>query len=490
MSILEVSAISKRFGGLHAVRDLSFAVEPGEILGLIGPNGSGKSTALSLVMGVLRPDSGSVKLANEEIAGRKPHVVAKKGLAMVFQHSRPLRRQTVLENIELALLPDTIFQLFKKREVTERAIAAAKRVGLADVLERYPGELPFASVRRMELAKALASGPVVVLLDEPFAGLAPSETREFAELTTSLREQGCAVVLVDHNVKAVAGLVDRIIAMNAGRKIAEGTPAEVTRDAKVREVYFGRPEEGAPAPPRPLQSTAPERAPLLAVDLASVRYGQAEALRQVAFDVNEGEFVAVVGINGAGKSTLFKSILGFVGYEGDVRWNGHSLRGWKPAAIAAAGIALCPETRELFGAMSIQENLMVGGHRLGRDAMRQQLDQVYALFPRLAERRRQPARTLSGGEQQMLTVARALMQRPRLLILDEPTLGLAPLIVQTISETLETLQRELGMTVLLGEQNLTFALRHAQRIHLLETGNIRWHGDAAHFTEEVGQTVL
>ncbi|MGH8155337.1 MAG: ATP-binding cassette domain-containing protein [Rhodanobacteraceae bacterium] len=489
MSILEVSAISKRFGGLQAVRELSFAVEPGEILGLIGPNGSGKSTALSLVMGVLRPDSGSVKLANEEIAGRKPHVVAKKGLAMLFQHSRPLRRQTVLENIELALLPDTIFQLFKKREVTERAIAAARRVGIADVLQRYPGELPFASVRRMELAKALASGPVVVLLDEPFAGLAPRETREFAELATALREQGCAVVLVDHNVKAVAGLVDRIIAMNAGRKIAEGTPAEVVRDAKVREVYFGRAEEAGSTSP----STRPEttdRAPLLSVDVASVRYGQAEALRQIKFDVNDGEFVAVVGINGAGKSTLFKSILGFVGYEGDIHWNGRSLRGWKPAAVAAAGIALCPETRELFGAMSVQENLMVGGHRLGRDAMRQQLDQVYALFPRLAERRRQPARTLSGGEQQMLTIARALMQRPKLLILDEPTLGLAPLIIQTISETLQTLQKELGMTVLLGEQNLTFALRHAQRIHLLETGNMRWHGDAAHFTEEVGQTVL
>ncbi|MGH8111529.1 MAG: ATP-binding cassette domain-containing protein [Rhodanobacteraceae bacterium] len=489
MSILEVSAISKRFGGLQAVRELSFAVEPGEMLGLIGPNGSGKSTALLLVMGVIRPDSGSVKLANEEIAGRKPHVVAKKGLAMVFQHSRPLRRQTVLENIELALLPDTIFQLFKTREVTERAIAAARRVGLADVLQRYPGELPFASVRRMELAKALASGPVVVLLDEPFAGLAPRETREFAELATSLRKHGCAVVLVDHNVKAVAGLVDRIIAMNAGRKIAEGTPAEVVRDAKVREVYFGRAEEAGFTPP-PTRPEAPDRAPLLSVDLASVRYGQAEALRQVTFDVHEGEFVAVVGINGAGKSTLFKSILGFVGYEGDIRWNGVSLRGWKPAAVAAAGIALCPETRELFGAMSIQENLVVGGHRLGRDAMRRQLDQVYALFPRLAERRRQPARTLSGGEQQMLTIARALMQRPRLLILDEPTLGLAPLIIQTISETLETLQKELGTTVLLGEQNLTFALRHAQRIHLLETGNMRWHGDAAHFTEEVGQTVL
>jgi branched-chain amino acid transport system ATP-binding protein len=490
MSILEVSNLSKRFGGLQAVNQLSFAVEAGEVLGLIGPNGSGKSTSLSLIMGVISPDSGSVKLADREITGNKPHLVAMQGLSMVFQHSRPLYRQTVLENIELALLPNTIFQLFKKPEVSERARAAARRVGLADDIGRRPDELPFASIRRMELAKAIAREPAVVLLDEPFAGLAPSETQEFSELALSLREEGCAVVLVDHNVRAVAGLVDRIVAMDAGARIAEGTPDEVTRDEKVREVYFGRSLESSPAPPA-AQAQPEEKTPLLEVDLISVRYGQqAEALRNIAFEVNEGEFVAVVGINGAGKTTLFKSILGFIGYDGDIRWGGRSLRGLKPAAVATAGIALCPETRELFSHMSIQENLALGGHSLDRPALKQQLDEVYELFPRLAERRRQAAHTLSGGEQQMLTIARALMQRPRLLILDEPTLGLAPLVIETISGALDTLQEKLGLTVLLGEQNLTFALQHAQRIHLIETGNIRWQGEAARFIEEVGEDVL
>lgn len=489
MSILNVSSISKRFGGLKAVDSVSFEVDRGEILGLIGPNGSGKSTTLSLIMGVIRPDRGSVKLGNQEIAGQKLHRIAKQGMSMVFQHSRPLHRQSVLENIELALLPDTIFQLFPKQEVRAKAREVAERVGLKDVMHDHPDSLPFAYVRRLELAKAIAQEPDVLLLDEPFAGLAPSETREFAELATSFRDEGRAVILVDHNVKAVAGLVNRIVAMHAGKKIAEGTPDEVTHDAKVREVYFGNSLEGSPISASNQARTGQEKR-LLDVNLKSVRYGQAEALRNVDLHVDEGEFVSVVGLNGAGKTTLFKSIMGFVGYDGDVHWQGQSLKGIKPAEVATQGIALCPETRELFGHMSIQENLELGGHTLDKPAMREQLDQVFDLFPRLAERRKQAAYTLSGGEQQMLTIARALMQHPRLLILDEPTLGLAPLIIESISEALETLQEKLGLTVLLGEQNLTFALEHSHRVYLVETGDMRWHGEAGQFTEEVGEDVL
>ncbi|WP_097462224.1 ATP-binding cassette domain-containing protein [Mangrovitalea sediminis] len=492
MSILEVSGLSKRFGGLQAVNDVSFSVDRGQVLGLIGPNGSGKSTTLSLLMGVVRPDRGKIQMEGVDIAGWRTHRIAKQGMAMVFQHSRPLARQTVLENIKLALLPDTLFQLFPPHTLDRRAHEIAERVGLAKVVNEHPGELPFADLRRLEIAKALAQDPAVLLLDEPFAGLAPSETREFAELVRLFREEDRAVILVDHNVKEVAGLVDNIVAMHAGKRIAMGSPEEVTRDPHVREVYFGSSLESASgvhaAGDRRAQSGSDR--PLLEVELRSVRYGLAEALRNVRLQVNDGECVSVVGINGAGKSTLFKSILDFLPYEGVVRWQGQAVTGNGPGAVASSGIALCPETRELFRYMSVRENLELGGHRLDNQEREAQLERVFDLFPVLRQRQAQAADTLSGGEQQQLTIGRALMQKPRLLILDEPTLGLAPLIIENISEALERLQRETGLAILLGEQNLTFALRHSERVYLLETGNLRWQGKAENFVAEVGEDVL
>ena len=493
MSLLEVSGISKRFGGLQAVDSVGFELEPGEVLGLIGPNGSGKSTTLSLLMGVVKPDRGSVRINGENVAGWKTHRIAKRGIAMVFQHSRPLPRQTVLENIELALLPDTLWQLRRPQGLHEQARAIAERVGLGEVAEAYPGSLAFADLRRLELAKAIARDPAILLLDEPFAGLAPKETKEFSALVSSFRAEGRAVILVDHNVKEVAGLVDRIVAMHAGKRIAMGTPDEVTSDPHVREVYFGTSLDdasGIHAQGDRRQQRQEQAQPLLQVRLDSVRYGLAEALREVHIEVREGEFVAVVGINGAGKSTLFKSILDFLPYDGHVHWQGQAQQGRGPGQVAAGGIALCPETRELFRFMSVRENLELGGQALAPGELDRQMAEVFKLFPVLEQRHRQAAYTLSGGEQQMLTIGRALMQKPRLLILDEPTLGLAPLVIENISAALEYLQRETGLAVLLGEQNLTFALRHSERMYLLETGNLRWQGAPDRFVDEVGEDVL
>ncbi len=493
MSILEVNGISKRFGGLQAVSDLSFTVDRGEVLGLIGPNGSGKSTTLSLLMGVVRPDRGTVHLDGQNVAGWRTHRIARQGMAMVFQHSRPLPRQTVLENIQLALLPDSVFQLVLPKAAEHRAREIAARVGLGAVIDRRPPSLAFADVRRLEIAKAIAQDPAVLLLDEPFAGLAPQEMREFSDLVKSLSQENRAIVLVDHNVKEVAGLVDQIVAMHAGQRIAVGTPEQVTRDEKVLEVYFGKSleeESGINAAGDRVAKSKDGAKRLLDVKLHSVKYGLAEAIRDVNLHVNDGEFVAAVGINGAGKSTLFKAIMGFVGYEGEIDWMGESIRGEEPGDIASSGIALCPETRELFGYMSVYENLELGGHALDAGDFSAQIDEVFELFPPLKERRKQSAVTLSGGEQQMLTIGRALMQRPRLLMLDEPTLGLAPLVIEHISEALEKLQKERGLAILIGEQNLTFALRHAERIYLIETGHMRWEGKAQDFVAEVGEDVL
>jgi ABC-type branched-subunit amino acid transport system ATPase component len=245
---LAVDGLVKRYGGLVAVNGVSFELQGGEILGLIGPNGSGKSTVMKLIMGIERPTAGSVNLDGIEMANWPSHRVARQGVGIVFQHSRPLHRQTVLENIKLALLPDSLLRLFADPQVDRRAREIAARVGLSHVIDRRPSTLPFADLRRMELAKAIARDPQVVLVDEPFAGLTPTEVATFSEMIRGFREDGRAVLLVDHNVKSVAALVDRVFALYLGERIAEGTPDDVMRNETVRRVYLGGSIETAARP--------------------------------------------------------------------------------------------------------------------------------------------------------------------------------------------------------------------------------------------------
>jgi ABC-type branched-subunit amino acid transport system ATPase component len=484
--LLEVSGLVKRFGGLVAVKDMSFRIAPGEILGLIGPNGSGKSTAMKLIMGIERPDAGVVRVGGVDVAGWPSHRIARHGVGLVFQHSRPLHRQTVLENIKLALLPDALLRLFAAPDVEERARAIATRVGLATVLHRLPGTLPFADLRRLELAKAIGRDPQVVLVDEPFAGLTAGEVGGFSELIAGFRAEGRAVLLVDHNVKSVAALVDRVLAMYLGERIAEGSATEVMQDPHVRRVYLGG-VIGHAARPAPTTKLGP---PLLEVSNVGVQYGKAQALDDVSLHVRAGEFVSVVGLNGAGKTTLFNAISGLVPYRGRIAWEGGDLAGRRAAAIARDGLVQCPESRELFGSMSVRENLDLGGARLAKAERARLLTWLFELFPILQSRQRQNAATLSGGEQQMLAIARALMMQPRLLILDEPTLGLAPIILEQLSHALEVLRTTTPITVLLGEQNVTFALPHADRVYVLEHARIVWDGDPGRFAQEAGAAYL
>ncbi len=486
--LLAVEGLTKRFGGLVAVKDMAFEIAPGEIVGLIGPNGSGKSTVMKLVMGIERPNAGSVRIDGAEVAGEPAHRIARRGVGLVFQHSRPLHRQTVLENIKLALLPDSLLRLLADPAHEREARAIADRVGLSDVLHRRPATLPFADLRKLELAKAIARHPRVVLVDEPFAGLTSAETSAFSELISGFRNEGRAVLLVDHNVKSVAALADRVVAMYLGERIAVGTADEVMRNEQVRRVYLGAGSLEMHA--RPETAFADAAKPLLQVENLSVQYGKAQALDRVSLHVHEREFVSVVGLNGAGKTTLFNAISGLVPYSGQVAWNGAKLAGRSGAAIARGGIVHCPETRELFGDMTVRENLDLGGTHLAKPDRAEQLRWLFDLFPRLEQRQGQNASTLSGGEQQMLAIARALMMKPKLLILDEPTLGLAPVILEDLSHALERLRQTSPITLLLGEQNVTFALPHADRVYVLEHARIVWEGPPDRFAQEAGAGYL
>jgi branched-chain amino acid transport system ATP-binding protein len=302
-----------------------------------------------------------------------------------------------------------------------------------------------------------------------------------------MRNDGRAVLIVDHNVKGISALVDRIYAMHVGERIAEGAVEEVMENETVRRVYLGGALTTAARPETAFRAA---ETPFLDIENLSVTYDKARALENVSLHVNRREFVAIVGLNGAGKTTLFNAVSGLLPYAGDIRREGRSLSGRTAATIAREGIVQSPEGRELFGAMTVGENLDMGGHRLEEKDRTERRNWLFDLFPILRERQTQTAATLSGGEQQMLTIARALMMKPDLLILDEPTLGLAPLIMEQISKALERLRKTTEITVLLGEQNVTFALPHADRVYVLERGRVVWEGSPSRFAIEAGARYL
>ncbi|UPV98913.1 ABC transporter ATP-binding protein [Halorussus gelatinilyticus] len=238
--ILVLDGLKKQFGGLTAVDDLSFAVAEGEILGFIGPNGAGKSTTFNCVTGTYPPTEGTVWYRGEDVTGEPAYEMVERGMARTFQSFRPLEDRSIVRNVALALIPDKIASLSGLRgETRRRATEICERVGLGDRLDQFPDELPHAGLLRLELGRALATGPDLLLVDEPFAGLSNQEVAEISELLESLRDDGITLVVVDHNMRGLLSLIDRGVVIQFGSKIAEGRPEELKADEQVQEAYLG-----------------------------------------------------------------------------------------------------------------------------------------------------------------------------------------------------------------------------------------------------------
>jgi branched-chain amino acid transport system ATP-binding protein len=470
---LAVENLTIAFGGVKAVNGVAFTAAPGNVTSLIGPNGAGKTTVLNMLGGFYRPDAGVIRLGARSVEAEPTYAISRAGVARTYQTSQLFGSMSVFDNLAIARCKG---RLGRKRHDTAAAVASlAAFVGYQGDLMRRAADLPYVDRRLIEIARALATEPGVLLLDEPAAGLSGEDKERLARLLRRIADSGIALILVEHDMSLVMGISNHVVVIDAGVCIAAGPPREVQQDPAVKRAYLGE-NAGRPSAHRAAGSGI--GGDLLEVGWLHAGYGAEPVLKGIDLRVRQNEMVAVLGANGSGKSTLMRALSGLHRpVEGGISLAGENLQRLPVHKIVARGVALVPEGRQVFPELSVLDNIRLGAF-LRRDVTDDEVEAMLARFPRLRERLHQRAGLLSGGEQQMLALARGLMSRPRLLLLDEPSLGLAPAIINDLFAALDRLRRE-QVTILLVDQMAGLALALADRAYVIDSGAIVAAGSAA-----------
>jgi ABC-type branched-subunit amino acid transport system ATPase component len=482
MPLLTVDDVSLNFGGVKALANLSLAVQPGVLHGLIGPNGAGKTTAMNVICGIYRPTSGTMTFRDAAFQPR-PHRLAAAGLARTFQAAATIASLRAYDNVLLGgyartragiigsalKLPGPLREELALRELAD---AALEEVGFTGPKNAPMSELSTWQRRQLEIARALLCQPRLLLLDEPAAGLTAAETASLKALLLRLRDRGAgktSIMLVEHNVPLVFSLCDEITAMAEGKQLVQGPRAVVRSHPEVIRAYLGAGVK--PDRPPPTARRASDRPVVLALEHVSAGYGPNTVLHGVSLEIRP---------NGAGKTTLFNAIIGERrASAGSITWQGKRIENRPVQAIVRAGIGIVPQGRAVLERQSVEDNLLVStiGLNLGKRAFQQRLDETFERFPALKRRRKSLGASLSGGERQLLSIAKTLIRQPRLLLLDEPSIGLAPTMVEELQHIVERLSHE-GLAVMIGEQAVNWVVPLADRAYAISAGRIVRSGPA------------
>ena len=494
--MLETVSVNVTFGGLQALEEVSLDVRKGEIVGLIGPNGAGKTTLFECISGFQPYQRGRIIFDDEtDLAEVAPERRAWIGIGRTLQNVRLFPYLTVVDNLRIALHRhmrrsslEHAFQLppaaEEERSILERAEEIVELFGMQAYTDKYASELSYGTLRLLELACMIGLDPTLLMLDEPSSGISQKETEALAPLLRRIKEQtGATILMIEHDMPLIMGLADWIYVLDAGRVICEGTPAYVQRDEQVIEAYLGTPAEQRQVKRAASRGRSDGKArskpqAILEIEGLDVHYDKVQVLYGVDFVVREGERVALLGTNGAGKSTVLKTASGLVPpTKGRISWKGQDITDVPAEQRVRMGISQVPGGRGLFPTLTVGENLRMGGYIYTSDAeVEEQAQRVMSYFPWIEDRQGQLAGTLSGGEQQQLATGRALMLRPELLMIDELSLGLAPVIIERLMESLVKLHEDEGLTIVIVEQQASFALGYTDRAYFLEKGEVRFEG--------------
>jgi len=444
MTMLRVRDLTVRFGGIVALDRVSLDLNRGEILGLIGPNGAGKTTLFNCISGVVRPDTGSIYFDNHSLTYAPVHERARLGVARTFQNLQLWGSMTVEENLIVPMdalgrrntFSDALYLPFSgyaERASRARALAILHVLDLDPYARTLAGDLPAGIQRRVELARALAMRPRLVLLDEPAAGLDAQETAHLAEVLHAVRQRfHVSMLLVDHDMSLVMRVCDYVYVLDFGKMLAKGEPSAIRNDPKVIAAYLGEESKKLPGDIQTIAAAKKDERPLLEVSKVAAGYGGLEVIRDINLTVRPGEVVACIGANGAGKTTTLRAISGMIHPRaGRVMFAGKDVTGSTAERISKLGLIHIPEGRGLFPNLSVEDTLRLVSNTAGREV---DISPAFKLFSRLRERRHQLVGTLSGGEQQMVALARAILSQPRLVMIDEMSQGLAPTVVRQLFE--------------------------------------------------------